>query len=274
MSSIGDSAGSGIQGMAAAQAMLPISVCIVAFNEAPNIAEAITPVIGWAREVVVLNCESTDDTAEVARAAGAIVFDVPNVLPEINKNISFERARSEWVFSLDADEVVTEELKVEIARTIAANPVENGFRMPRRNHYFGVPLTYGGQWPNRQLRLFRRGRGRFPGIGPHEVVAIDGAIGELSAPMDHHPYPTFDVWLRKFDFYTRLGADVLAQRQVPLTVRSIRHHMIWRPLRRWLERLLLQRGLRDGVPGIFAATADLITNVASFLRYWMASRGG
>jgi len=251
---------------------LPLSVCIVAHNEAANIARAIESVAGWAAEVVVVDCESTDDTAALALALGAVVHQRPNIIPEANKNASFELARCAWIFSLDADELVPEELWREIADVIARDPAESGFKVPRRNFYFGQPLMHGGAYPDRQLRLFRRGSGRYPGRGYHERIEIDGTVGELRTSFDHHPYPTFDVWLRKFDFYTSYGADVLAGRKVPITAKNIRRHMIYRPLRRWLERLVVKRGIRDGVAGVLAATFDLMTNIVSFGRYWMRLR--
>lgn len=252
---------------------LPISVCIVAYNEADNIERAIRSVEGWAREVIVIDCESTDGTGERARQLGTEVHHRPNIIPEANKNVSFDLAHCEWIFSLDADEEVPQELRREIATLITGGTAENGFKVPRRNFYFGQPLMHGGVYPDRQLRLFRRGHGRYPGRGYHERIEVDGRIGELEHPFDHHPYPTFDVWLRKFDFYTSYGATVLLERNVPITPKTIRHHMIVRPLRRWFERLVLKGGMKDGVAGVLAASFDLMTNIVSFGRYWMRIRG-
>lgn len=252
---------------------LPLSICIVAFNEAGNIERAIRSVAGWAREVIVLDCESTDGTGELAQRLGAEVHQRPNIIPEVNKNASFELARQEWIFSLDADEIVPGELRDEIAAILGRVPAENGFKIPRRNFYFGQPLMHGGAYPDRQLRLFRKGMGRYPGKGYHERIGVEGGVGELRNPFDHHPYPTFEIWLRKFDFYTSYGASVLQQQGVPITPGTIRHHMITRPLRRWFERLFLKRGISDGVAGVLAASFDLMTNIVSFGRYWMRSGG-
>jgi glycosyltransferase involved in cell wall biosynthesis len=246
-----------------------LTVCIVTHNEEENIATAVGSVAGWAGEIVVVDCESTDRTMEIARELGVALYEHPNGIPEVSKNAAADLATREWVFLLDADEIIPEALWEEIAATIARNPSENGFRTPRRNFYFGVPLMHGGQYPNRQLRLFRRGRGRYPGVGIHEYVMVDGTVGELRNPFDHHPYPTYEVWIKKLDFYTRMGALALEERNVPITSRTIRRNMITRPLRRWFERLIVKKGIRDGVPGVLAAASDLITNIMSFGRYWM-----
>lgn len=253
---------------------LSLSVCIVAHNEEDVVGRAVDSVKGWAGQVVVLDCESHDDTSGAAERAGAEVHRGPNGSPEANKNHSFTFARLEWIFILDADELMTDDLKREIEETIARKPSENGFKGPRRNFYFGVPLMHGGKYPDRQLRLFRRGTGRYPAVAMHEIIGIDGAIGTLNTPFDHHPYPTFEVWLRKFDWYTRNEADMLELKGVPITPATIRRYMITTPLRRWIERLYLKRGIRDGVPGVLAATSDLMTKIVSFGRYWERKRRG
>ena len=246
-----------------------LSVCIVAHNEAENLPRTLASVRDWAGEIVVLDCASTDTTAAVAREGGATVHAAPNALPEVSKNLCFEHAGREWILSLDADEIIPEALALEIAALIAREPRENGFKIPRRNFYFGAPVMHGGNYPDKQLRLFRRGRGRFPTGALHERMAIDGEVGELTSAFDHHPYPTFAVWMRKFDYYTAYAAMKHAHAEVPITRATVRHHMITRPLRRYVERLVLKRGIRDGVPGVLAATLDLMTNVVGFGRYWM-----
>jgi hypothetical protein len=199
---------------------------------------------------------------------GVAVHHGPNEVPEANKNRCFQYATREWIFILDADEIMTEALKQEIEELLAGPVRSTAFKVPRRNHYFGAPLSHGGNYPDRQIRLFRRGMGRYPGVGYHERLAIDGEIGELRNSFDHHPYPTFEIWLHEFDRYTRHGALELEEKGVPITPATIRRYMITRPLRRWAERLFLKRGIRDGVPGVLAATFDLMTNVVSFGRYW------
>jgi (heptosyl)LPS beta-1,4-glucosyltransferase len=252
---------------------LPLSVCIIARNEAENIARTLESVAGWAAEVIVVDCESTDETASIARSMGAEVHTLPNNPNlNINKNASFDLARAPWILCLDADEIIPPALRTEIESTIAADPRQNGFKIPRRNFYFGEPLMHGGNYPDNQLRLFRRGQGRFPAQHVHERLRIEGEIGELRNPFDHHPYPTFAIWLRKFDFYTSFEASMLEERGVPLDSKTVRHYLFTRPLRRWLERLFLKRGFKDGVPGILAATFDLMNNVVSFGKYWERTR--
>lgn len=254
--------------MGAPRVIESLSVCMIAHNEQNTIRRALDSVSGWAAQTIVLDCGSVDATAQVAREAGVEVYSVANDLPERSKNRSFAYADREWILIVDADEEIPESLWSEIASTLARSPIENGFKIPRRNFYFGSPLMHGGNYPDRQLRLFRRGRGRYLTGAIHESMTIDGTVGSLTMPFDHHPYPTFTEWMRKLDYYTNYGAYVLAQSNVPLSAASIRRHMITRPLRRWIERLFVKRGIRDGVPGVLAATSDFVTHVLSFGKYW------
>lgn len=249
-----------------------LSVCLIAHNEAHQIDRAVASVLGWAGEVIVLDCESTDETARVAEQAGAVVYRGPNRLPEANKNACMSYASREWIFLLDADELMTESLKREIERTIERNPSESAFRIPRLNYYFGAPLRHGGIWPDRQTRLFRRGKGRYPGVDIHETLIVEGTTGSLTGYFEHHPYPTYDAWIDKFNIYT--GYEVMrnTERKVPITSRVILRRMVLRPLRRWLKRLFIKQGIRDGVPGVPAATFDLMTQVVGFGRYWIETR--
>jgi glycosyltransferase involved in cell wall biosynthesis len=246
-----------------------LTVCMIAHNEASNISNSLASVIGWAREVVVIDCESNDGTGRIAREMGAEVHVRSNQANlNVNKNISFDLATQRWILCLDADETIPDALKREIEQIIERDQPRNGFKIPRRNFYFGTPLMHGGNYPDRQLRLFRRGCGRFPEQHVHERLAVDGEVGDLEQYFDHFPYPSFDIWLRKFDFYTSFEASLLDERNVPITPRTIRYYMVTRPLRRWVERLFLKGGIKDGVPGVLAATFDLMNNVVSFGKYW------
>lgn len=225
-------------------------------------------VVGWAAQVVVLDCESSDATAALAEANGAEVHHGPNNYPEANKNHCFHYAREEWILIVDADEVIPERVKQEVEKVISTNLAHTGFRLPRRNFYFGTPLMHGSNYPDRQLRLFRRGKGSYPGKGYHETLDIDGTVGNLTEPFDHFTYPTFEEWFKEFNRYTRYEAEVYQKQGIPITKWAIWKYMILRPLRRWFKRLFLKQGIRDGVPGVLAATFDLMTKVVGFGRYW------
>ncbi|MCS7176239.1 MAG: glycosyltransferase family 2 protein [Candidatus Kapabacteria bacterium] len=248
-----------------------LSVCIIARNEATRIAEALASV-AWADEVIVLDCGSTDATPQVAAAHGAVVAaaeHTPNL--NLNKNRCFALATGDWILSLDADERVPPALAEEIQRLLATNPPENGFWIPRRNWYFGYPLRYGRNYPDYQLRLFRRGTLRFPAQHIHEYPVIEGRVGYLRNPLEHFPYRTLSEYLAKLDRDTEFQARWLAQRYGRLRWSTFIWHGALRSWKRFLERYILWGGFRDGFPGFLAAWLDSVNILLSMAKWWHLS---
>ncbi|NQT35774.1 glycosyltransferase family 2 protein, partial [bacterium] len=188
--------------------MSSISVAIIAHNEEECIDKALSSV-SWADEIVVINCDSTDDTALICSRFNVDVHPEPNrVNLNINKNIAIDRCSSEWILVLDADEIIPYDLAGEIRLTVNEGK-HDGYRIARRNHILGRWLKHGGQYPDWQLRLFRRTRGRFPEQHIHERIRIDGSIGRLKQAFDHYPYHDLNDMIRKNSFYARFEAQYL-----------------------------------------------------------------
>jgi glycosyltransferase involved in cell wall biosynthesis len=235
---------------------MTLSVCMIAHNEEHHIGEALESV-RFAQEIIVADCESTDETALIAKAFGARVFSRPNSINlNVNKNFTFDQASGNYILCLDADEVVPRATAQEIRETIARQPREAGFFLPRRNHFLGRWLKHGGHYPDWQLRLFRRGQGRFPERHIHERLHLDGPVGRLQNPLDHFPYATLDECRRKLDFYASFEAQHLYNSAVrPSPLRALRY-LYWTPAQRFLRRYLLKAGFLDGAAGWQAILMD------------------
>ncbi len=249
-----------------------LSVCMIARNEASRIAAALESV-AWADERIVLDCGSSDDTAAVAAAHGATVYyaeHTPNL--NVNKNRCFQLARGEWILSLDADERVPEALAHEIRQTLSSQPAANAFWIPRRNWYFGYPLRYGRQYPDYQLRLFRRGCARFPERHIHEYPIVHGSVGYLRNPLEHIPYETLSQYLAKMDRDTEFQAAWLLQRYGRFRIALFLRLGLWRTAKRFVERYLLWGGFRDGFPGFVAAWLDGVNTLISMAKWWHLSQ--
>ncbi len=241
---------------------------MIARNEASRIAAALDSV-AWADERIVLDCGSTDHTADIATARGALVYraeHTPNL--NANKNRCFELARGEWILALDADERLSPTLAEEIQRVLERSPQENGFWIPRRNWFLGRPLRYGGQYPDYQLRLFRRGYGRFPARHIHEYLIVHGRVGYLQHPIEHFPYPTLSHYLAKLDRDTDFLAHWFHQRYGRFRVGTFIRFGLWRSLRRFVERYCLRGGFRDGFPGFLAAWLDSVNILVTMAKWW------
>ena len=140
--------------------MQKISVVISAYNEEEKIEKCLNSVL-WTDEVIVVDNSSTDTTAEIAKKVGALVFTQPNdpLRIDMQKNTGFKKAKNDWILSIDADEIVSPELKKEIQNLLKGRSFKDGYFIPRKNIIFGKQIEYCGWYPDHQLRLFRNGKG-------------------------------------------------------------------------------------------------------------------
>jgi glycosyltransferase involved in cell wall biosynthesis len=241
---------------------------MIAHNEERNIALALESV-RWANEIIVVDCESQDATVAIVKKFTEKIFYRPNLQNlNVNKNFSFTQATSEWILCLDADEIIRDELRKEIEHTIQEGKSIKGYFMKRKNYYFGNWLKYGGQFPDMQLRLFRKNFGKFPEKHVHERIEIDGKIGELHTAFEHYPYNTISDCILKMDFYTSFEAQKYFDDNLSTDFFSIIRRMALRPVRRFFSRYILKRGFLDGMSGFLACFMDCIAQVISFGKYY------
>ncbi|HBA61006.1 MAG TPA: hypothetical protein DCZ92_09340 [Elusimicrobia bacterium] len=241
--------------------MPTIAIAMIANNEEKNLKRSLSSA-AWADEIIFVDCGSTDGTALAARDFPVKFFSRPNSRAVyVNKQFAADQAVSDWIFILDADEEVTPSLRAEIRRVTAAPAAPAAFEMPRKNFYFGAWLRHGGKYPDRQLRLFKRGSARYLPRPVHERLEVDGAIGRLKEPLLHYPYTDSEDQRRKLDFYSETLTRLYA-----LKGRS-RLFIIFRPFTRFISAYFLKLGFLDGAAGLKTALMDFRTVFASALRY-------
>jgi glycosyltransferase involved in cell wall biosynthesis len=188
-----------------------LSVAIVARNEEANLPRTLASV-RWADQVVVVDACSTDATGEIARSAGTQLFIEPWKGFAAQKNSAIAHCTGDWVLSLDADEEISSELAAEIQALLADGPGCDAYTVPRRNFFLGRVLRHGGFYPDRKLRLFRRGTAQFSPRAVHETLACSGKVGHLRGDLLHHAYPDLASYIEHMDRYSTLGAQVLVER--------------------------------------------------------------
>jgi glycosyltransferase involved in cell wall biosynthesis len=152
---------------------LKISATIITLNEEENILAACQS-LSWADEIVVVDSGSTDATCEIALNAGARVLSRTWTGFADQKQFAVDQARNDWIFSLDADERVSNRLADSIREIISGDPAQaaDGYRIPRRSFYMGRWIKAGGWYPDYQLRFFNRTRGAWKGAYVHESFAM------------------------------------------------------------------------------------------------------
>lgn len=245
-----------------------LSVAILAHDEARELA-ALLEGVTFADEVVVADAESSDDTAEVARRAGAKVVPVKNDFNlNVNKTAATDACRGEWIIFLDPDERVTVELAAALQAAAADDDAPyDAYEFPRLNNYFGRYLKHGGAYPDYQLRLFRRGRARFRCLSVHERLDVDGRVGRLGAPLYHETYPALADYLRKLPLYVAAGADYLERCGRRPGFAADVWFFLLRPAVRFWRRYLFKLGFLDGWPGFLACFLDAAQGILAYYQF-------
>jgi glycosyltransferase involved in cell wall biosynthesis len=201
-------------------------------------------------EIVVVDSHSKDGTRELAARRGARVIerDWPGHVAQ--KEFAVRAAAHDWVLCVDADERISRELRAEIlALRDAGFPGRAGWRFPRLSSYLGRWMRHGGWYPDRQLRLFDRRRGRWGGHDPHDRVQLDGAPGTLRGQLLHHPYRSLAEHLRTIDKYTTIMAEGLYKRGKRAHV----GHLVVGPCVRFVRSYFIDLGLLEGWRGLLQA---------------------
>lgn len=231
---------------------IPLSVCLIAGNEARRIGRALASVKDFAREVVVLlNEDVADGTDQIVAAAGGRVYREPWKGFGPQKQSVTEKCTQPWILNLDADEAVTPELQAEIRELVArSGPADHGpaaYSCPRRSFYCGRWITHGEWYPDRQIRLWRRGRARWPAAIIHEKLEAAGPIGRLQGDLLHYSHESINHDLGKIITFS----DVFLQQRADYRVTW--RDLAFRPAWRFFRGYVLRRGFLDGWQGYYIA---------------------
>jgi len=226
-----------------------LSVVVITYNEEERIRACLESV-AWADELVVVDAGSEDKTVTLARELTDRVVVRPWPGFAAQKNFGIAQAQGVWVLSLDADETVSPALRAEIEAILAAGGPADGYAIPRRNLFWGRWVRHGGLYPDWQVRLFRRDRGRFAERRVHESVVVEGVLGRLGAPLEHRSYRDLADFVARAERYSTLAAEEWLARGRP--VRPLTD-MVARPLGRFLGMYVLRAGFLDGWRGFLLA---------------------
>jgi glycosyltransferase involved in cell wall biosynthesis len=182
-----------------------ISIITLTLNNERTLDAVLNAVVGWADELLVLDCGSTDRTEEIARKYQAnFIFRKFDGFGT-QKNYAVEQAKNSWVFVVDADEVVTPELRDEILKTLQ-KPDYEGYMIPNTLVFMGKPLRFGREYKMPHLRLFNRKFGNYNDRQVHEDVELDGRIATLKNHVLHYSYADLTDFFNKTNHYSTRGA--------------------------------------------------------------------
>ena len=231
--------------------MVLLSVVVITFNEAANIGRCLEALGDVADEILVVDSFSTDKTVEICQAHGARVVQNAFAGYVEQKNFATAQARFDHVLQLDADEVLTEELRQSI-RQAKADWRHAAYSLARLTNYCGHWVRHGGWYPDRKLRLYDRRLGRWEGLLLHEryEVGPGHTTGALAGNALHYSYHSIAQHVSQLNKFTSITAQERALRgQTRVTL----FHLLLKPLWRFTHGYVLRLGFLDGFAGLCIA---------------------
>jgi glycosyltransferase involved in cell wall biosynthesis len=238
--------------------------------EAHRIGRALASVANWASEIiVVLNEDVRDGTEEIARKYGArVVFEAWKGFIG-QKNSVAEKASQQWLLGLDADEEVPPALKAEIEAAISNDSSNNpaAYEFPRCTFYCGRWIRHGDWYPDRVLRLWKRGCARWTGMEPHAYLEVTGKVARLRSDLRHFSNESIDRQIAKIGPYNH----DFVQHLVAKGLRPGVFHLVLRPLWRFLRAYIFKLGFLDGWQGYYIACLTAFSTLTRYAKVREAS---
>src|SRR5579863_2294182 len=265
-----------------------LSVVLITQNEEGNISRTLESVMPLVRdgkgEIIIVDSGSTDRTVEIAKSFGAQVFVEEWKGYAAQKNSAIDKAVGDWILSLDADESANP-TAVQVLQRILGPDSDvyegiSGCWLSRKNYFLGRWIRHGGFYPDKKLRLFRRGRGRFEDRAVHETVVVDGRT-EHALEMDfvmgseialeHRSYPTLSDYIGHMNRYSSLGAEMVAAKSNGKMRFSV-INIVLRPLATFIYNYFLRLGFLDGREGLLLHLYHAVYVSWKYAKAWELSR--
>lgn len=254
---------------------MTLSVAMIAMNEEANLPRTLESV-RWADEIVLVDSGSKDRTLEIAHSFGAKTSYHAFGGHGEQKNVALDLCTSEWILLLDADEVLSPALQAEIRALLTGEPPFNAYWIPRLNLYFGRWMRHGGFYPDRKLRLFRRGAAHLSeGVGPHSTPQFEGPCGKLRGDMLHYAYPTLEIYLEHMQRYSNEIAYLLyCSGRTSRSPFAFVWNGILNPAATFLYNYIFRLGFLDGREGLILHLNHSVYIHWKFVKAWWLSRNG
>jgi glycosyltransferase involved in cell wall biosynthesis len=254
-----------------------LSVAIIALNEERNLPRTLASV-SFADEIIIVDSHSTDRTAEIAESFGAKVFQQPWLGFAGQKNFAIEQCTSDWILSLDADEEISPELRIQIQTLLPSNPPSDAYFLNRRNLFLNRWIKHGGYYPDPKLRLFRRTTANFSTLtfedrAVHETIVFDGQADTLDYDLIHHAYPTLEGYLEHMDRYSTLGAQLLIENhRTSATIPTFYWNILIVPTFTFVWNYVFRLGFLDGREGLLLHLYHSAYVSWKYAKAWRAGR--
>jgi glycosyltransferase involved in cell wall biosynthesis len=244
-----------------------ISIYMITYNNERTVERALES-ITWADEIVVVDSFSNDKTVEICRRFTDNVFQRKWSGHRDQYQHAADLTTHPWVLFVDADEEVPAELAEEIRKGVNGNGNHvDGFIVYRRTYYLGKWIRYGGWYPDYEIRLYRRDKGRWEG-GLHAKVVVDGKVGSLKNQYLHYNYRDISDQIQTIDKYSRIAAEDMLEKGERFSLFKLLFH----PPFRFIKEYLFKWGCRDGLPGLIIITSSMFYVFIKYAKLWELTR--
>jgi glycosyltransferase involved in cell wall biosynthesis len=240
-----------------------ISVYMITRNNERTVEKALASV-RWADEIVVVDSFSTDKTPEICRRVTDRVIQRPWPGFREQYQCAADLTTHPWIMFIDADEEVSPELAEEIQRVLnGGGKGFDGFIIYRQTHYLGRWIRHGAWYPDYEIRLYRREKGRWEG-GLHAKIVVHGNVGSLKHEYLHHTYRDISDQIRTIDLYSRIAAEDMFKAGERFSL----FKLLFRPPFRLIKEYLFRQGFRDGIPGLIIVIATMFYVFVKHAKLW------
>jgi len=243
-----------------------LSIAIITHNEELNIRRTLESV-KWADEIVIVDSGSTDKTVTICGEYTKHVVHQDWLGYSSQKNHAIDKTSGDWVLCLDADEPIEPALVDEIKAIISSPDALDGYRIPRKTFFLGKQIHYGGWYPDYNLRLFRKGKGRFEERAVHESIKMQSPAGWTKNAILHYAYPDLASYMASIDKYSSLAADVMAEKGIN-RFKTGWINLFFRPMATFVFRFFFRRGFLDGKHGLALNLFHSYYVFAKYAKVW------
>jgi glycosyltransferase involved in cell wall biosynthesis len=221
--------------------MNKLSVVIITLNEEKNIGRCLSSVKKLADEIVIVDSFSTDKTKEICEKFGTRFVEQKFLGYEDQKNFAHQLAQFDYVLSLDADEVLSENLQAEVQK-VKNNFEFDGYNFNRLTSYNGQWIRHCGWYPDMKVRLVKKEKARWGGGNIHEGLEVKGTVGHLEGDLLHFSYATISSHVLQTNKFSSMEANVLFNKGKRASLLKL----VTRPPFQFFKDYFLKLGILDG----------------------------
>lgn len=244
-----------------------LSVVIITKNEEANIRDCLEA-IKWSDEIIIVDDYSTDRTLQICKEYTDKIFQRQFDGFGAQKGYGLKQASGQWILSLDADEVVSPELREEIRGILEEQTDYDGFRIGVKTIYLGRWIKHCG-WSSKLLRLFKKDKSRYDERLVYESVIAQGKIGEFKNCILHNnPFKSLSQHIMKLDLYTTLDAEEIRKKKVRLRPLNYSWYLFLKPILIFFRKYIIMKGFKEGVRGFLISVINAFVVFINYAKLW------